>query len=185
MRSSHWVSWGMLALWSALILSIQLVFVYRVQPGSAAQYIWMPDLTIALAVALAVRVPRKEILPVVLVMAIVRIAFSTDPPVAIMAAFLAVSLLVTGLRKGIDVCGLLPRTLIAFICTLGMSVWGRVVLDVRNRGLGGSSLGGESLSQFLSAALPAALVTCAIVGMFGVLLARLPGLSPLYQRPRI
>ncbi len=185
MSTTRWISWGMLALWSALILSVQLVLVYRVHPGGAAQYIWMPDLTIALAVAVAVRIPRTKILPVVLVMAVVRIAFSTDPPVAILAAFLAVSLLVAGLRTGIDVGGVLPRTLIAFTCALGMSVWGRVVLHARNRGLGGSGFAEEGFSQLLHAALPAALVTCAVVGMFGVLLARLPGLSPLYHQPKV
>ncbi len=185
MRTPRWISWGMLALWAALILTVQLVLVYRVYPGTAAAFLWMPDLTIAFAVALAVRIPRTEILPVVCVMAIVRIAFSTDPPVAILAAFLAVSLLIAGLRSGIDVGGLLPRTFLAFVCSLGMSVWGRVVLHARNRNLVGSDMAEDSLVQFMNAALPAAFVTCAVVGMFGVLMARLPGLSPLYQRAKI
>ncbi|MFT4647235.1 MAG: hypothetical protein ACI9X4_000445 [Glaciecola sp.] len=185
MRNPRWISWGMLAIWSALMLTVQLVLVYRVHPGSASKYILMPDLTIALAVALAVRVPRTGILPVVLVMAIVRIAFSTDPPAAILAAFLAVSLLVGGLRKGIDVGGVVPRTVIAFLCATGMSVWGQWVMHARNRSLAGSNSGGGDLSQLLSASMAPALVTCALVGMFGVLLARLPGLSPLYKRPKI
>ncbi len=181
MRSPRLISWGMLAIWSALILTVQLVLVYRVYPGTAAQYLWMPDLTIALAVALAVRVPRKEVLPVVLVMAVVRMAFSTDPPVAILAAFIGISLLVGGLRSGIDVGGLLPRTLLAFVCTAAMSVWGQVVLHARNQGLG--SMG--EWSQLLSGSVPAALMTCVVVALFGVGMAHLPGLSPLYQRPRI
>ncbi|MDF1838134.1 MAG: hypothetical protein P1V35_09720 [Planctomycetota bacterium] len=181
MKNPRWISWGMLAVWSTLILTLQLVLVYRVYPGSAAKYIWMPDLTIALAVALAVRVPRSEVLPVVLVMAIVRIAFSTDPPVAILAAFLAVSLLVGGLRSGIDVAGVVPRTLLAFVCAAGMSVWGHVVLHARNRGFSS----GSDFSQLLSDSMPAALMTCILVAMFGAFLAHLPGLSPLYKRPKI
>ena len=145
----------------------------------------MPDLTIALAVALSVRVPRREILSVAVVMAVVRIAFTTDPPVAILAAFLAISLLVEGLRKGIDVGGVLPRTVIAFVCTAGMSIWGHMVLQARSRGVTGANFGGDEFYPLLGAAMPAALMTCMLVGMFGVLLARLPGLSPLYQRPRI
>jgi hypothetical protein len=175
----------MLALWSALLLSLQLVLVYRVHPGVLAQYIWMPDLTIAFAVALAVRVPRTEILSVVLVMAVVRIAFSTDPPAAILAAFLGVSLLIRGLRQGIDVGGLVPRTLLAFVCASAMSIWGRWVLEARNRGLVGSQDLGGGWGELFSASMPSALFTCALVGTFGVYMAHLPGLSPLYKRPKI
>lgn len=181
MRSPRWISWVMLAIWSALILTLQLVLVYRIAPGSAAHYLWLPDLTVALAVALAVRVPRTEVLPVVLVMAVMRISFSTDPPVAILAAFLAISLLVGGLRSGIDVGGLVPRTLLAFVCTAGMSMWGQVVLHARNRGLGSA----HDWSSLLAGSVPAALMTCVLVALFGVAMARLPGLTPLYQRPRI
>lgn len=184
MRSSPVISWGMLALWSALLLSLQLVLVYRMHPHGAGAGTWMPDWTVALAVALAVRVPRAQILPVVLVLALVRVAFSTDPPVAIFAAFLGVSLFVNGLRVAVDVSGLLPRTTIAFVCALVLGVWGPVVQFARGHTLLGGSLGGAELVQFMGDAVPAACVTCLIVGLFGVFLARLPGFSPLYQRVR-
>ncbi|MCA9000698.1 MAG: hypothetical protein KDB61_02160 [Planctomycetes bacterium] len=185
MTGSRVLSLGVLAFWCAFFLSLQLVLVYRMQPTPGAQYPWMPDLTIALAVALAVRVPRPEILPAILVLALVRVAFSTDPPAVILAAFLAVSIFVAGLRQAIEVNGILPRTLIAFLCAAGMSVWGRWVLQARSREWVGSGWVASDTGELFRAALPGAVTTCLLVGLCGVALAQLPGLSPLYRRPKI
>ncbi len=181
MKSSTGIAWLMLVVWAALAASVQLAWTHRIVPFGGHLAWWLPDVCLALLVAIAVHVPMRHVMGATLVLAIVRLGFTQDPPAAVLAGYGWVALLVQGLRTGVEVRGVVPRSLIAFAASLGVAVWGQVVHATRHGFQAHGLVPSEEVLAMAQRSLPQALVTCVLVGALGAGMARLPGLSPLYQ----
>ncbi|MCB9908327.1 MAG: hypothetical protein H6830_11465 [Planctomycetes bacterium] len=174
----------MLALWAALVVGLQAAWIHRWTPLGGPVTWFYPDWTLVLLVAVGVRLPQRQVGVAAAVLGMVRLAYSGDAPTIILAGYGWVALAVQALRSGIDVSGPLPRTLLAFVAAVGVSVWCQAVQAVRHPLLLPDGFGYPVWVDMARRAFPAALITALIVGLLGVVLSRLPGLSPLYQRPR-
>ena len=171
----------MLCVWATLGASFQLAWTHRLIPFGGSLAWWLPDLCLALLIAIGVAAPLRHVWKVALVLAIVRLGFTQDAPAVVLASYGWVALGIQALRAGIEVHGPIPRTLIAFVAALGAGLWGQVAHAMRH-GLGaGMPVRGPELLEMATRSLPQALVTCLLVGLMGAVAAHLPGLSPLYQ----
>lgn len=172
MTRARLVAWVMVAVWGAWLSAAQGVLAARTVLG-----VWTPDLGLVLLVACVGRFPRREAVPVVLLVSLARIAFTIEPPTAILAGFLGASLAVQGVRLVVEVDTPLVRGIVGFALALGFGLWLALVHGLRADGVPTSPL--AALGRALPGALSTGIVTLATSGV----LPRLPGLSPL-QRER-
>ena len=181
MKAPTWIAWCMLLVWATLAASFQLAWTHRLVPFGGHLAWWLPDLCLAWLVALAVHVPMRHVWKAAVVLAVVRLGFTQDPPAAVLAGYGWVALLVQALRSGVEVKGVLPRSLIAFVASIGVCVWGQVVHATRHGFQVQGPVTTDELLVMAQRSIPQALITCVVVGALGAVLAHLPGLSPLYQ----
>ena len=179
--------WLLLTLWSAWLHGLQGWLA-----DSASWGVWMPEIGLVLLVALAATLPMGDLPALGLAVALGRIAVSVDPPLAVIAAALAVVALVRTLRSVVDVKSALPRAAITGLAALGTSGW--LALVQREREFGGvllaSAGSSDALSEFTTAtwgplvpfALGVALSTALAALVFGPALTKLPGLAGLRRR---
>ena len=170
MKGSVAVGWMLFAAWSVWLLALQGRLAAR------AWSAWLPDLGLALFLSLAPFLRRQDILPAALLAALARIALSIDAPLAILVGFVAAAVAVTGARGMVALEGLVVRSVLAALVAGLFVAWLAFAHALREPALAG-------LDPLL-VAVPwkSALATGVTAGLFGPLLARLPGLTPLRKR---
>ncbi|MEZ6004996.1 MAG: hypothetical protein R3F33_12510 [Planctomycetota bacterium] len=183
MKKGNWFGALMLLVWAAWLNTLLLVAAGRVWPAGGAGLRFLPDATLVLLMALAVRVPRPQVWVVAGLLALVRIAYSADAPLAIFAGYAWVAFALNGLRRGFDVSGPMPRTLLAFAAGLLVAVWNQGVHWLRQQSA--SAWIDHDFWTLVRHSVPGAIVGALAVGLLGHALAALPGLGTLYRRPKI
>ncbi len=184
MKAARFLGWVMLIVWASLGLALQLAWAHRLAPFGGPLEFWLPDGTLILLVALGVRLPKEQIWKAAFCLAVVRIAFTNDAPVVVLAAYAWVALGLHTLRSAVDVSGIFPRMLVTLLAAAWVPLFCEVVHVLRTPMSLGPRMAIGDLAEIARGALPTALVSCALVGLLGSVLANLPGLSPLYKRPR-
>ena len=172
MSLSRGVGWATLVVWSAWMLGMQGLFAASKSAGA-----WTPDLGVVLLLAIDPKLDRTEARLAAVIVAASRIAYSSDPPLAILVGYLGVVGLSHGLRTILEVDHVLPRTLLAGLCTLLLSFYWTVA---RDGGYDPSAAHELAASWMWSTAFTTALTTL----LFSAFVVRLPGLSPLLKRRR-
>jgi len=171
------LAWCLLAVWSAWIFALQ---------GSlaAAGGAWVPDLGLVLLLALAPRLSTASLPLAGLAVALGRIAVSIEPPLAVLAGYLAVVAFARGLRSVVEIRSALPRTLLAAACAFVLARWFAFVHEAReSEALALSSgLAPESWPELAAWSWSVALASGVAALLLGPALVRLPGLSPLHRR---
>lgn len=172
--------WSAAALWATWSFAAQGWL--GAASGGAA---WVPDLGLALLVVLSSKLPRAELPWLALLFGAARCAVSIDPPVANLTVALGVVALARAVRGVIEVQSAIPRAVLAFLCALGAHGWLELTHSLRLRGGALGALGAQRALEpaaILADAWPTALATALTVLALGELLARLPGLTPLWRR---
>lgn len=171
MSISRLLAWSLLAIWFVWLGALQISLAGAFELGP-----WMPDLGLLALLALAARLPERDLAALALIGALARIALSATPPDAILAGYLAVVGFGFGLRSVVDVRGMGMRAVLAGVAVLCFDAWLLLVdaahLDPRAQG---AELGASGL-------LPAAGAAAAGAFLLGPLLVHLPGLTPLRKR---
>lgn len=168
------VTWVLLAVWATWLSALQGIW--------ASTSPWAPDLGVALLVVLAARAGRSELPAVGLAVALGRIAVSIDPPAAVLAGLLGVTLAVGGLRGVLEVGGALTRAVLAGCAAALFAVWLELVHDLRAAGEAGLVAEGLAALPAPAVGWPSALTTAMATLALAPVLAHLPGLSPLSRR---
>jgi len=136
---------------------------------------WTPELGLALLLVFDARLSRTGGRIAAALVACARIVFSTDPPLAILAGFLAVVAVTGAVRSVVDVDRPVFRGVVATVAMLVLSsFWG---LSWR------AALAADgAYAPPLDPAWRSALVTGGVAALTGALFLRLPGLRPLRRR---
>jgi len=137
---------------------------------------FVPDLGLVVLLAICARLDRDRARRAAIVIAAVRIAFTADPPLAVVAGYVGVAWVLLALRGVVEVERLAPRALFG---GLGALVLGAFWSLAHARELALRGIAVPPPERLGAAALATALVAAAAVPW----VARLPGLSPL-TRPR-
>ena len=163
------LSWALLAVWLTWLFAIQA----RLGAGSAAAA-WIPELGLVLAISVLAHLEEREGPILAIVLALSRSAFSSEPPVALLAGSLGLVLLGLSLRSVVELTGPLWRAIIAGGLVLVFDLWLALVHAARSLGAG---------PQVDVLPLLAAAATSGLLALFASpVLARLPGLTPLRSR---
>lgn len=164
-------AWLCLFVWGTWIFALQGLL------ASSSLARWTPDLGLLLLVALTLRLGPARARWAAAWVALLRIAFSADPPLAILAAYLGFVGACHFVREAIDLERPLARALLASVGALG-SAW----LWTSARALELAADGIHAPLERL--AWPSALSTGLAALCLAPVLGRLPGLSPLARRRR-
>ncbi|MEX1024060.1 MAG: hypothetical protein WD226_03190 [Planctomycetota bacterium] len=167
-RRVPFLTWLLFYVWYAWGAALQSFLADPSRLGA-----WTPEVGVVLLVAVEGVLPRREATGAAIGIALLRTAFSADPPFAVVAGLLTIAWSLAGLRSLLIVDRALARTALAFFASFGFAIW----LAFAHARTGGATFD-LALGSFLSTAVATALAT-----LVGVPLARrLPGLTPLWQR---
>jgi len=167
-RKAPLLSWLMLAVWASWLCAVHSLCVSRF--GLVK---WMPDLGLVFLVSCAARFEARQASAVALIVGLARVAYTIEPPSAVLAGFLMVGM---GLRMAasvVEVSGTVLRGLYAALAVCLFSAWMTLVAVARG------ALPVEELSERLLGALPAAASSGLATLLLAPLFAVLPGLTPL------
>jgi hypothetical protein len=162
-------AWLCLGVWGTWIFALQGLL------ASSALRRWTPDLGLLLLVALTLRLGPARARWAAAWVALLRVGFSADPPLAILAAYLGFVGVCHLVREAIDLERPLARALLACAGALGCAwLWTSArALELAADGIH------APLERF---AWPSALATGLAALVLAPALGRLPGLSPLARR---
>ena len=104
------IGYLMLAVWGGLFSAA-----LAVATGLGAGGAFLPDPVLCLVVLIAARLHRDVVVTAAFVLALARIAFSIDPPPAILALYMGAALIIRALRAGVDLNGPLVRGWLCFV----------------------------------------------------------------------
>ena len=164
--------WILLFLWAAWLFALQ-----GLAASSAGLGPWTPELGLVLLLALDGRVSPGRTRLAACLIAGARIAFSADPPLAVLAGYLGAVGFSGALREILDVDRGLARALLAGVLTLLLvGFWNLSrTLELAAEGLFAPAPG----LAWRTAATTAIATLC-----LAPLLLRLPGITPLWRRAR-
>ena len=178
MKRTRWLAWILVAVWAAWLYSAQGALVARV-----ARPEWVPDLALALLVALGARVATRDMPKLACAIALARCAVSVEPPSAVFAAALLAVAVVRASRGVIELTGPVPRSVLALLCAELVHAWFSIVHDVRvaqqSAQFAALAPHAVDVAGAFARAWPTALATALASLFLGPALARLPGTSPL------
>lgn len=166
MTQSRLVAWFLIAVWSlwASALEARLVDAF----GS-----FTPELGLMLVLGLGARLGTSQFLGLALVGALGRAALSTEPFVAILAAFLGALLALRALRSVLDVSSLWVLAIATAVAAGGAHGWSELVRE--SRLVHGVALADGAVWRALAAAISSAVAMLLV----GPAIAYLPGVTPL------
>lgn len=171
MRSkSRTLAWLLLAIWMTWLTALQSRLgespAYRLPP---------PDLNLVFLVSMALVVRRADLLPLAVIAALARIAFSLDPPQAVLFLTLGIGALGVGSRRAMHLEGPLWRAFLSGFGAVVAVLWFTQVRDLR----------GIEVVQVDAASAAILGVSSALAALvLGGLLLRLPGLAALQRSDR-
>lgn len=164
-------AWLCLFVWGAWLFAFQGLLASS--PSLAA---WTPEGGVLLLFALTCRAAPPRARWAALWLALLRTAFSADPPLAILAGYLGFVGACHLVRGALE----LDRPLVrAVIACLGAALLARLWTAAQARELAALGVGAAGLAGF---AWTNALATGLAALLLGAGLARLPGLRPLWRR---
>lgn len=172
MRRGRPLAWLMLAVWASWLSAAQGLAVARSPLGP-----WTPDLGLLLLVACAGRLHPRDVPLATVLVALGRVAHTVVPPCAVLAAFLALSLVCQWVRRLAEIGGPLLRTALPGVGALLVGLWFALVHGLRTSADAGDALA-ASVGPVLATAFSTALFGLVLLGA----LVRLPGLTPLRER---
>jgi hypothetical protein len=176
MRRGRGLGWCLLVVWCAWLFALQGLFASSTLLGP-----WTPDLGIVLLLALDPRLDRSDALTAIAVVAGSRIAFTSDPPLAVLVGYATLVFLVRRLRRGLEVDRALPRAFVAAVAAAVLTAYWTLCRGVALAADGLPTAPGDAGAS--TRALLAAAGATALAAVFlGPLLVRLPGMSPLRRR---
>ncbi|HED66204.1 MAG TPA: hypothetical protein ENJ09_11690 [Planctomycetes bacterium] len=168
---SRAASWFLLVVWSAWLFALQGLVASTPELAD-----WTPELGVVLLLALDPRLDRSDALLALLIVSAGAIAFSSDPPLAILAGYGAVVFVARSLRSIVEIDQPIARALLAGVSAAVLVSYfdlSRSAL-LASEGLGPVA-GGIGGARVFHAALGTALVTL----VAAPLVLRLPGMGPL------
>lgn len=165
------IAWACLLVWSAWAFALQGLLARSEFTAS-----WTPDVGVVLLVGLASRMPAGRARVGAVVLALVRAGLGGDPPLAVLAAYLALAEFVAALRRSVDTDGALLRGLLSGVGALAVVGWLTTVHAVR------ADTPMDWSAPLATWAWRAAFTTAALAVGFGGWLRRLPGLGPLWRK---
>jgi len=170
--------WLMLAVWTSWLTALQALCVTHVGLGR-----WVPDIGLLLVATCATHFLERDALRAVWVLGLARIAFSVDPPAAILAGYLLTALCVARVRAFAEIEGRFATMSLVTVFAWGFAAWLEAVHQIHDAQSFGSAWHPASVAlSALGVTWPAGVVA-ALFGMAcGPLLVYLPGLSPLRRR---
>jgi hypothetical protein len=168
--------WALLTLWAVWLFALQAA-VGRADALASLEP-WVPDLGLVLLLALAARLPTGDLPWVGLCVGVARASLSVDPPAAVIAGYLGAVAVARAFRSVVEIKSPPAIGLFGFALAMGLSGWLGFVHAQR----AAAELGPGAALPALGGAWRSALATGVIAALFSAVLARLPGLSPLYRR---
>ena len=169
-RDSRALAWLLLAIWMAWVTALQSRLgespAYRLPP---------PDLNLVFLVSMALCVRRADLLPLALVAALARVAFSLDPPQAVLFVTLGLGALGVGSRRALQLEGPVWRAALAAFGAVAAALW-------LGRARAARGIDAQDLDAVTALALAVSSGLAALV--LGGALQRLPGLAPLVRSKR-
>lgn len=163
------ISWVLVGVWSAWLFGLQ-----GLCASSASLGRWTPDLGLVFLLALEGRLTRSRARGLALCIAAARIAVGTDPPIAVVVGYLGIVGLASWLRSMVEIDNPLPRALLAAAGTLLLASYWQVCQGI--------ALAGEVPAVQAFSLWPHLVGTAAAALVLAPMLARLPGISPLWRR---
>lgn len=177
MSVARLIAWVMLGIWAAWISALHGSLVAKTPLGP-----WSPDLGLLLLVACAAGLEKRDVPLATLIVACGRLAYTVEPPEAILAAFLGVSVLCQWVRRLVELENLGLRMCLCGGGAFLTGLWLALVHASRSASVGAST-GLDSWRHAFGPSFATGITT----GLCGLVLvgafAHLPGLSPL-RRPR-
>lgn len=181
MKHFPWYAWIFVAVWAAWLESARGMWV-----EGSAHPTWVPDLGLVFWLALGARFDRAHLGFAAAAFALSRCAVSIETPIACVACAVGVTLFVRIARAGIEIGNPIPRTLLAFSCSLVVELWFVLVRAVRLDAQAAHSAAKSSIPFDLLGELSRVWPTAAATGLCALLaggwIFRLPGLAPLWRR---
>jgi hypothetical protein len=168
MSPSRWLAWLVALVWFAWAAAIDT----QLRAGSGVPD-WLPDIGIALFVAWSVRMEVRDLWILACLATLARASFSVEPPVALLAAHLAVVMGVRLARRSFDLTRALARATVAGAVAAVWILWTWLVLVARH---------GEGDAPTWGVISSAALGTAALTLILGGLFVKLPGAGALLGR---
>lgn len=161
------ITWFLLVLWGAWLFAVQGLL-----GAMPAVGLWVPDFGLLLLFSIDGRTGRREARGAALAIALCRISFSTDPPLAVLAGYLGAVWFFGALREILEIDRPLPRALLAGVVASVLTIFWVLCRQL--------ALPSESvLLPPAETVWKGAATTAALALLFLPLFARLPGLSPL------
>lgn len=163
MKHSRGLAWMMLLVWGAWLAGGQAMLATNF--GT-----WVPDISLILLFALCAELDSRDVPVLCGVLAFARLAFTVEPVEATLCGLFTLGACALGVRSVAEASGPLVRTLWGGLGVLAYSAWMIVVHETRSE---------ASLQLGWQIAIPTAVSSAFFALLFGPMLARLPGLTPL------
>jgi hypothetical protein len=170
--------WLLLSVWAVWIFALQAALGRSPALGSIGP--WVPDVGLVLALALAARLPTRDLPWVGLCVGLARASLSVDPPAAVIAGYLGAVAVARAFRSVIEIKSPPAIGLLAFVLALGLAGW--LGLVHAQRAAAALGPGAELAISVPGGTWRGALATGITAALLSAALARLPGLTPLYRR---
>jgi hypothetical protein len=176
MNGNRFVALLMLAIWGSWMCAGQALFAASTWTGGLS-----PDGSLVLLVMVAGALPRQEGLGAAMIIGLARVAHTVDPPAAVLASTLLALIAARSVRRVVDFELPMARAGAAGLAALVVTLWLGLVQAARasSSGVGGA---GERMTDSLLTAPAAALSAAVVALVFGPVLLRLPGLTPLRKQ---
>ncbi|MCY2961216.1 MAG: hypothetical protein NTY35_13730 [Planctomycetota bacterium] len=164
------LGWTLFLVWAVSLAGLQGILA-RHAAGS-----WVPDAALVLSVVVLARCEVGDLALLALLTAFARAATSGEPPLVLFTGILGALLAALAVRGAFELSGPLGRTLATAIAAGMFQAWISIARDARevNHSIDFAAAAGT--------ALPVALASALLAFALGPLLARLPGLTPLWSR---
>lgn len=172
MKQARPLAWLMLAVWTSWLSAAQALLVSESWLSA-----WTPDFGLLLLIACAGSLHIRDVPLATVVVVLGRLAHTVEPPPAVVAGFLSISVICQVIRRVTELGNPAMRFALGGLGSLSLVLWLALVHALRT---------GAELSGAIAASLPAALATGLSTGLLALAFQRvmvhLPGLTPLRER---
>ncbi|MBL8863125.1 MAG: hypothetical protein JNK02_14105 [Planctomycetes bacterium] len=165
------------------LLGWVLFFVWAVSLSGLQALVWrdaasafVPDAALVLAVVVLARAEASDLVPLAFLTACARAATSGEAPLVLVTGALGALFAALLLRGVLELSGALGRTIAALVAVFSFEAW---IVLARGARAGAATLDAAGAA---ASAIPIALASALAALLLGPLLARLPGLTPLWSR---
>lgn len=164
------LGWTLFLVWAVSLAGLQGLM-SRHSAGA-----WVPDAALVLSVVVLARCEVGDLALLALLTAFARAATSGEPPLVLFTGILGALLAALAVRGALELSGPIGRTVATALAAGMFQAWIAIARDAR---------GASASIDFAAAvgtALPVAIASAVMAFACGPLLARLPGLTPLWSR---